>query len=456
MDDLAAMMAKQRHEAAAKAARLEVMRARVASEMEQTMETGLRVNPLLAEAYGIGVRPGIQPTARSTPAVQRQAASPDSDISETSPSSSRRIARQPLRQLGMLDLVALDGNQACNRQGVHAARCRSDGESAALTWALQREEAVPCRNDGDAEGVDDYDSHAEGMRGGVLLHGRGWRAEEVITALIATDGPHAAPADAHKSGGGAAAPRLRTLVVCAASRVEEIERLLSGAQLPYVRFEGSVSKRRTAVASGCAVVLATYGMIVAKDVVPPSDAPGLPGWRMRHGAAPRDGQTRRSLLHVPTWHRLVLLDAQAVTNVSTQRAQAALALRAHCRWAVTGPPTGAARGRKPKEHDQVALLTLIGMDPGAARGRKAGGLVREERGVASLLTARRCSTMQCDDEDEDGSAEDGHSDDERSAAVPGRPVQRVSKCQENLRVPHTDQSEGEDTDEVSSDACGEV
>ena len=103
----------------------------------------------------------------------------------------------------------------------------------------------------------------------------------------------------------------------------------------------------------------------------------------------------------------MLLDAQSATNLSTQRAQAALTLRAECRWAVTGPTVGAASRRGGGQRgpiDHSVLLQLAGMPSALSRHRRATALVREPRGVISLLSAQGL-TLDSDDND------DGHGSD---------------------------------------------
>ena len=177
------------------------------------------------------------------------------------------------------------------------------------------------------------------------------------------------------------APSQRTLVVCAARRLDEVEDLLVRAKLPVVRYEGSASRRRQALHSAsCAVVLASWGVLAAKEVRAPIEATeGVPaadgaGWSVRPGALSAVQREKRSLLHSMRWRRLVLLDAQSGTNASTQRAQAALALKAGCRWALTAPPASAAARRRRVPHEQ--LLSLIGLSGPRARTALAASLVR--------------------------------------------------------------------------------
>ena len=75
------------------------------------------------------------------------------------------------------------------------------------------------------------------------------------------------------------------VVALMAARLEAVEALLARERLPYMRYEGSITKRRACLSSGCAVVVVTYGLIVAKEARPPLEAPGMPGWRVRKGAA---------------------------------------------------------------------------------------------------------------------------------------------------------------------------
>ena len=140
----------------------------------------------------------------------------------------------------------------------------------------------------------------------MLLHSRSWRAEAVIGALVASDRypgserPHAGARAADTGTSAARGGGRRTLLVCVASRVEEIEALLCAEKLPFVRYEGSAAKRRAALASGLPVVLCTYGMLVSKDVLPPLEVAGSsPGWRVRKGAPAAQERQMRSALHVP-------------------------------------------------------------------------------------------------------------------------------------------------------------
>jgi hypothetical protein len=216
----------------------------------------------------------------------------------------------------------------------------------------------------------------------VLLQSSRWSAEAVIVALIATERAsfHAA---ALRTTPRTLAPSQRTLVVCAARRLDEVEDLLVRAKLPVVRYEGSASRRRQALHSAsCAVVLASWGVLAAKEVRAPIEATeGVPdgahdgaGWTVRQGALSAAQREKRSLLHSMHWRRLVLLDAQSGANASTQRAQAALALKAGCRWAVTAPPASAAARRRRVPHEP--LLSLIGLSGPRARTALAASLVR--------------------------------------------------------------------------------
>lgn len=106
------------------------------------------------------------------------------------------------------------------------------------------------------------------------------------------------------------------------------------------------------------------------------------------GTAPaRSGDTPASISHdllrSPTISRVYLLQVGA--NLDTQRARAALGLRAESRWAVTGPPASLAARRRRVPHE--ALLELIGLDGAEARtAHAAAALVRgfpgAERGLA--------------------------------------------------------------------------
>ena len=52
------------------------------------------------------------------------------------------------------------------------------------------------------------------------------------------------------------------------------------------------------------VTLSTFGMLAAKEVVPPAEATDAPGWHVKRRAV-EDG-VKRSLLHLRCWRRLVV------------------------------------------------------------------------------------------------------------------------------------------------------
>jgi len=391
-----------------------------------------------------GAREGAREEAREEARVASRrdggffVASSPSDISEGSPErhdvTANPAHRPPFRQLGILDLVsrntvsggacAANGDNRGHNTGHNTGRTEGGSaattslraeEAAALAWALKRESkashaivaADAAAEDKDAiEDSDDDDddddagggggggAHAQAATqaaaqaaaalpaGGVLLQSSRWSAEAVIVALIATERAsfHAA---ALRTTPRTLAPSQRTLVVCAARRLDEVEDLLVRAKLPVVRYEGSASRRRQALHSAsCAVVLASWGVLAAKEVRAPIEATeGVPdgahdgaGWTVRQGALSAAQREKRSLLHSVHWRRLVLLDAQSGANASTQRAQAALALKAGCRWAVTAPPASAAARRRRVPHEP--LLSLIGLSGPRARTALAASLVR--------------------------------------------------------------------------------
>ena len=69
---------------------------------------------------------------------------------------------------------------------------------------------------------------------------------------------------------------------------------------------GKTKLRRGGALSPHVVTLSTFGMLSAKEVVPPveaTDAPGS-GWHVKRRAI-EDG-VKRSLLHLRCWHRLVV------------------------------------------------------------------------------------------------------------------------------------------------------
>ena len=333
-----------------------------------------------------------------------------------------KVSRPPLRQLGLLELEPLR-----SRDGVASWIAGEEGgglnaqEAAARRWAAKREQAVDGAQAAAAatglvarlhgrrgsvggevtdDPIEDSEDEAEGgasgygsVRGGVLLDGDSWRPEAVLFSLVAAERARLARRSARGdggcggaggggAGGGKSSPR--TLVVCMASRLEAVEALLTRERLPHMRYEGSAAKRRACLTSGCTVVLSTYGLIVAKEARPPLEAEGLPGWRVRKGAAVGpEMREMRSHLHSCRWHRLVLLDAGLAANPTTQRAKAIHALRAERKWAVSG----GVKGRV----DPAALLNLVGCR--APRGGNGwhgveGRLVREARGDLATLTAR--------------------------------------------------------------------
>jgi SNF2 family DNA or RNA helicase len=73
------------------------------------------------------------------------------------------------------------------------------------------------------------------------------------------------------------------------------------------------------------VVLSTYATLQSEAAA------------RRHGAA-KDEATRRDTLLRVEWHRVVLDEAHCIRNVKSKTAQAAIALRATARWALTGTP----------------------------------------------------------------------------------------------------------------------
>jgi hypothetical protein len=302
--------------------------------------------------------------------------------------------RPPLRQLGLLELAPAV-------QGESRAVCESDAhplnswEVAGLEWARTREAEVWGEEDG-------WPVEDGGPRGGVLLHSGRWRAEAIVLALVAEEYHLRRGARCGTSGGsgamtaGLVRPR-RTLLVCTATSIDAIERALSRERLAYARYDGSATKRKAALSSGCPVVLATYGMTIAREVRPPVDAPGmLAGWRIKHSSASREQRELRSHLHTVPWHRVVLFDAHAAANPSTQRAKAVAALRAVVRWAVGGPTPATKRsgngvGAVGAGLSPLALTALVQVRgarcPAAVHGRRAASLalVREPRGDLATL-----------------------------------------------------------------------
>ena len=213
-----------------------------------------------------------------------------------------RGGRQPLRQLGLLEIEPLAQRQPWRVEGHQATMLElSESEADALRWAMRRELAQPARAAiehpttgdgggrwGEGSGDDDGNGGSEGEdgseeggggggtegaalpRGGVMLHGRGWRPEAVLVALLAEEQVRGCSAGgaarAAAIGGQARALTLghppastlspsRTLIVCTASRVGEITSALARARLPHVRYEGSATRRRSALAGGCLVVV---------------------------------------------------------------------------------------------------------------------------------------------------------------------------------------------------------
>ena len=256
--------------------------------------------------------------------------------------------------------------------------------------------------------IEDSEDEAEG---GVRLRQRAWR-RAARWRLLAPRGsplrqvPVVAGGCGGAGGGGAGGGR-RARWSCVASRLEAVEALLTRERLPHMRYEGSAAKRRACLTSGCTVVLSTYGLIVAKEARPPLEAEGLPGWRVRKGAAVGpEMREMRSHLHSCRWHRLVLLDAGLAANPTTQRAKAIHALRAERKWAVSG----GVKGRV----DPAALLNLV--DAVAPRGGNGwhgveGRLVREARGDLATLTARGADDPGGFARGAGAAADDDHDDD---------------------------------------------
>ena len=341
-------------------------------------------------------------------------------------------ARPPLRQLGLLEIEPLRsvrwlGETRDKRKGNDAfpvARLdeMNEAEQSALSWARTRE-MQPANHGG--EGSDTPRRRA--IRGGVLVHARDWHAEAIVSALVASEylaskPPPAAPPPQQppQQPPHRARATPRTLLVCTTPTVEALERQLSRDRVPFLRFEGSASKRRSVMSSGCPAVIATYGLLIAKESRPFIDAAsvgGMPGWRVRQGAATAEQKQLRSYLHSVRWRRVVFFDAHAASNPSTQRAQAAAALCAEIRWAVSGPTApgraqshsttrkgaGGVGGGGPvparskngtaaagaQAADASSLLALLGVDAASGwRKSDALALIRDPRGDLATLAAR--------------------------------------------------------------------
>lgn len=334
-------------------------------------------------------------------------------------------SRHPaLRQMGMLEIEPLRSH-ACSHGRSHQL---GQADAAALEWARSREVGELEEAGGGVSVTAAAD--AASLRGGVLLHGRGWSVEAVLAALIGEERRQGlqptANASAIAAGGNADSGSLlraksaggaiglgghgrcrRTLILISAARFEQLEFLLSTERLPFVTYEGSGAKRRAAVSSGCPVVVATYGVIIAKETRPPLLSSTMPGWRTKHPATASERGELRTHLHTLEWHRVVLLDAQLASNPSTQRAKAVGALRAERRWAVTGPDAkvGSGKGRV----EPTALLALVGVECARSSWRTggiAGRLVREARGDLATLSARGCDDVGETPEEEDDIEDD--------------------------------------------------
>lgn len=201
----------------------------------------------------------------------------------------------PLAQLGILDVVhrGARGDADCRGGAGEPPKRLSPEEAAAAAWALTRERqraAAAEAGAGRSEGFEDEDAAARAATlptcaGGVLLHCSRWSATAVAIAMIADERQatrhsahsHVPPryvatrAEATPAGGWASkraetpvpvcpllsppppcrahiacrlTPSARTLLVCTAKRVDEIEALLAAAKLPVMRFEGSAARRR--------------------------------------------------------------------------------------------------------------------------------------------------------------------------------------------------------------------
>ena len=114
-----------------------------------------------------------------------------------------------------------------------------------------------------------------------------------------------------------------------------------------------------------------------------------------------------------TWHRVVLLDAHAAANPTTQRAKAATALMAGRRWAVSGPDAKLGRGKG--QVDPSDLLKLVGVACSRTSWRSGGpigALMRERRGDLASLTARGCEGVGETDAEEEGRESFSDSDDD--------------------------------------------
>ena len=91
------------------------------------------------------------------------------------------------------------------------------------------------------------------LRGGVLLHGGGWRPEAVLFNHIADERKAELAKPAAPSNGGNRSNNPpsttfkrtpRTLIVCSASRVEEVEESIKATRLPYSKSKGASAYTR--------------------------------------------------------------------------------------------------------------------------------------------------------------------------------------------------------------------
>jgi len=223
------------------------------------------------------------------------------------------------------------------------------------------------------------------VRGGVLVESKAWQVEHVIGSLVA--------AERGELGAGARQTG-QTLLVCSAPQLSVIEEAFRELKLPYVRCEGGASKRRSLIDSTGVHVLASYGMLIAKDcLMPPADVPGMPGWRSKSSARSDSPRETCSHLHRIQWRRAVFFDAQRASNPNTQRAKAAALIRADLRWAVVAPQS---RGKRP---NQAGLLRLIGHDAAVVGARAGTSLVRTSSGVVADIGG--ALTLAENDNDDD-------------------------------------------------------